>query len=169
MSDQEKFRRQSARVVLIDDRDRILLLKSYTDPADPAAGHTWWTPGGGVEDGESLSEAAARELREETGLSVDAAALGPKIAEASGYAALSWAEGVFRDNFFHHRVASHHVDVSGQEEHERSHHAGHRWWAVDELAAAGGELILPLGLAGLAAELVAGRVPARPVQLPWHH
>ncbi|MFF1922929.1 NUDIX hydrolase [Streptomyces sp. NPDC058221] len=168
MSEPENYRRRSARVVLVDDTDRVLLLKSHADPDDPAAGHSWWTPGGGVKGDESLAEAAARELLEETGLSVDAVALGPKIAETSGYAALHWAEGMFQDNFFHHRVTSHHVDISGQEEYERAHHAGHRWWTVDELAA-GTDVIIPIGLAELAAELVAGRVPAEPVRLPWHH
>lgn len=155
-------------MVLVDDTDRVLLLKSYVDPDDPLGGHTWWTPGGGVEDDESLAGAAARELSEETGLSVDAEDLGPKVAEVSGYADLGWAEGMFQDNFFHHRVTSHHVDISGQEAHERTHHAGHRWWSVDELAASS-DTIYPLGLAGLAAELVAGRIPAEPVRLPWHH
>ncbi|ROQ72958.1 RNA pyrophosphohydrolase [Streptomyces sp. ADI92-24] len=168
MSDQEGYCRRSARVVLVDDTDRVLLLKSHADPADPGSDHSWCTPGGGVEEGESLAEAAARELREETGLSVDVKDLGPKVAETSGYADLGWAEGMFQDNFFHHRVTSHHVDISGQEAHERAHHAGHRWWALDELAASD-DTVHPLGLVELTAELIAGRIPAEPVRLPWHH
>ncbi|MEV7777209.1 NUDIX domain-containing protein [Kitasatospora sp. NPDC088351] len=168
MSDREGYRRRSARVVLVDEADRVLLLKFRVDPDDPEGGHGWCTPGGGVEGDESLAEAAARELREETGLSVDAEALGPKVAETSGYADLGWAEGVFQDDFFHYRVTAHQVDVGGQEAHERKHHAGYRWWTLNELAA-GSDTIYPLGLVELAAELVAGRIPAEPVRLPWHH
>ncbi|MER5184646.1 NUDIX domain-containing protein [Streptomyces sp. NPDC002896] len=168
MSDQETYRRRSARVVLVDEANRVLLLKWPVDPDEPGSGYCWFTPGGGVEDGETLAEAAARELREETGLSVKPEALGPQVAETSGYADLGWAEGIFCDTFFHLRVTAHRVDVSGQEAHERRYQAGHRWWTLDELADTR-EAVYPFGLAELAVELVAGRVPRAPVQLPWHH
>ncbi|MFK0292639.1 NUDIX hydrolase [Streptomyces sp. NPDC090442] len=161
-------RRQSARVVLIDARDRVLLLKFRVTPGRPEDGHGWTTPGGGVEADESLAEAAARELCEEIGLAVAPEALGPQVAEASGYAELGGAAGNFRDVFFHCRVTDHRVRIDGQEEHERASHAGHGWWTVDELRDSG-ETIYPLGLGDLAAELVAGRIPATPRQLPWHH
>ena len=46
------LRRQAARVVLLDDRDRVLLLQA-SDPADPAKGSWWEIPGGGIEGGEA--------------------------------------------------------------------------------------------------------------------
>ncbi|MFI5801623.1 NUDIX hydrolase [Streptomyces sp. NPDC051561] len=171
MSDQETpqtLRRHSARVLLLDELDRLLLLKFHIDPDNPAGGHGWSTPGGGVEDGETLAEAAARELREETGLSVAPEALGPKIAETSGYADLGWSAGVFQDDFFHLRITAHQVDTTRLEAHERKYHAGHHWWPLAELATTDAP-VHPHGLAALAADLVAGRVPADPVQLPWHH
>ncbi|MER6047599.1 NUDIX domain-containing protein [Streptomyces sp. NPDC001793] len=168
MPDQGSYRRDSARVLLLDDLDRLLLLKFHVDPDAPESGHGWCTPGGGVEDGETLSEAAARELCEETGLSVAPEALGSAVAETSGYADLGWSEGIFRDVFFQLRVTSHQVDVTGQEPHERNYHAGYRWWPIADLAATN-ETVYPFGLAKLTAGLVAGHVPAVPIQLPWHH
>ena len=52
---------------MVDDRARVLLLRGR-DPADPSAGRWWFTPGGGVDPGETVEQAARREIAEETGL-----------------------------------------------------------------------------------------------------
>ncbi|WP_030376493.1 NUDIX hydrolase [Streptomyces rimosus] len=160
--------RRSARVLLLGTDDCLLLFRGHLDPARPGAGHCWFTPGGSVQEGETLPEAAARELAEETGLRVAPDALGPLVARTSGYAELPWASGEFEDVFFLHRVAPYEVDTGGFREHERASITGHRWWPVDELAATA-ETVFPYGLPPLLADLRGGRTPAEPVRLPWHH
>lgn len=62
--------RRAARVLLVDRAGRILLQNC----CDPSAGDRtgWWnTTGGGIDEGETAAQAAARELREETGLEID--------------------------------------------------------------------------------------------------
>jgi ADP-ribose pyrophosphatase YjhB (NUDIX family) len=54
--------------VLVRNGDKILLLRK-ADGAGPYGG-TYLTPGGGVETGESIDDAATRELYEETGVKV---------------------------------------------------------------------------------------------------
>ena len=156
----EEYARRSARVILVDTADRVLLMQS---------GDTWYTPGGGIEAGEDTRQAAARELWEETGLRVPPDELGPLVARTSGYADLRWARGMFSDSFYFLRApAGFVVDTSGFQEVEAAAIDGHRWWSADEVAAAE-KAVVPFELAPLLRDLLAGRVPARPVELPWHH
>jgi len=163
-----EYVRATGRVLLIDDRDRLLLMQIYHNYHKPASGHFWITAGGGIDAGETPTVAAVRELREETGLVIGEAELGAHVAYASGYAHLSWAEGIFRDDFFMHRVDRHDVDMSGLAPYEMRHMLGHRWWSVDEIAGSD-ETIYPWGLAPLLRRILDGDVPASPVELPWHH
>jgi ADP-ribose pyrophosphatase YjhB (NUDIX family) len=55
--------RPTARVVLVDDRTGCCCNVLHT--ACPF--HTWFTPGGGLDHGATLDQAAARELRDEIG------------------------------------------------------------------------------------------------------
>ncbi len=71
--------RPSARAIVIDPSFRTLMICG-SDPNNPSRGRFWWTPGGGVDAGESLEEACLRELWEELGLVVaDVDALGPVV------------------------------------------------------------------------------------------
>jgi 8-oxo-dGTP pyrophosphatase MutT (NUDIX family) len=150
-------------VLVVDGSDRILLLRFTNDLV--AGGGGWITPGGGVDDRESLVDAAARELREEIGLVVPPDELGRPVAFSSGHAE-HWPIGLLRDDYYFHRVDGHDVDEAGMEAFERANHAGHRWWTLGELRATT-DLVYPHGLASLLADLLTGPPPARPVELPW--
>jgi 8-oxo-dGTP pyrophosphatase MutT (NUDIX family) len=154
--------------LLVNAADRLLLFRYLNRPGKPELGTVWLTPGGGVKDGELIADAAARELREETGLSVAPDQLGPAVAVTSGTADLGWMAGEFRDDFFFLRVPHHEVDIRGFEELEASTFVEHRWWSVGELAKTT-ERVIPNGLVPLLSDLLTGNRPADPVRLPWHH
>ena len=61
--------RATARVLLFDDADRVLMFLHYGK--DRAVPPRWITPGGGVDPGEDFAAAAVRETFEETGLRLD--------------------------------------------------------------------------------------------------
>ena len=62
------FPRAAVCVVPIGDDGRILLIEHYRFITDTTG---WELPAGGIDEGEALADAAARELREETGYAAD--------------------------------------------------------------------------------------------------
>ncbi|MBB2912582.1 ADP-ribose pyrophosphatase YjhB (NUDIX family) [Streptosporangium becharense] len=163
----EVITRPSARILLVDDQDRLLLYRGLGLMKN--SDHAWFTPGGGVNDGELLKHAAARELREETGHSIPPEELGHVVATSSGHwrrADGQWFLSV--DSFFFLRGGELKVDVSGMEDLERSLIDRFHWWSLPELRSTD-ERIIPLGLTGLLERLLDDDIPSEPVIFPWHH
>ncbi|MFI6760618.1 NUDIX hydrolase [Micromonospora sp. NPDC050417] len=127
--------RQAARVLLLDAEDRVLLFHGW-DPARP--GHRYWfSPGGGLDPGESSVSGAARELAEETGLRLAPEQLGAPVWEET--TAFSFGGRWYRQQqeFFLSRLpdgpAVFEVDTAGFDQTERDSIDEHRWWSVAEL------------------------------------
>jgi len=158
-----EYARRSARLILLDSDGRALMF-CYRDQR---YGRSWFTPGGGVDPGEGLREAAVRELFEETGLRVPVDELGPHVAFTTGYVALTWIEGQMRDDFFVHRSASSEIRLDGMLDYETNSLIEYRWLSADDVRACP-DRVVPNGLADLIDRLAAGDVPAVPVELPWH-
>jgi 8-oxo-dGTP pyrophosphatase MutT (NUDIX family) len=125
--------RRAARVLLIDAEERALLLRG-SDPARP--GLRWWfTPGGGLAGDETPAQGAARELREETGLKVEPAALGEPVHHE--ITEFSYDNRQYRQNqhFFLLRVPEWQVDTAGLDDEEQRTITAYRWWSAPELDA----------------------------------
>jgi 8-oxo-dGTP pyrophosphatase MutT (NUDIX family) len=126
----EPRRRRAARVILVDTDQRVLLFRG-SDPARPEAGSWWFTPGGGLEPGETLEQGARREVLEETGYELGD--LGPVVYEGTVEFDFADVHFVQAQSFFVVRVAAFEVDVSGFDAFEVASIAEHRWWPVEEL------------------------------------
>jgi 8-oxo-dGTP pyrophosphatase MutT (NUDIX family) len=156
--------RLTARVLLFDPADRILLMKGRlpSGPDQPAA---WFTVGGGAEPGESVLEAAAREIREETGFTD--AALGPVVWRREGPMRLASGEPVlFREHYVVARCAGGEPSRDGWDDVERALVDDIRWWALGDLRGCP-EAVHPVGLCDLLPDILAGRYPAEPREIDW--
>jgi 8-oxo-dGTP pyrophosphatase MutT (NUDIX family) len=138
--------RETARILLRKPSGDVFLLLTHFDP-EVGLPPRWITPGGGIDAGESVLEAAVRELREETGILVSPEDLGNPIGVLSGK--WIWSDGetwhTYRDTFFELIVEDFYLDDSQWTDDERRDVLEYRWWSLSELQNTE-ELIGPHGL-----------------------
>jgi 8-oxo-dGTP pyrophosphatase MutT (NUDIX family) len=125
-------RRLSARLLILNEAGRLLLFR-FVHKAGPLAGQDFWaTPGGGVEDGETLDQAAVRELAEETGLRRES--VGPEIARREVAIQLPDGEHVLSDErYYLVHVTDDSLSRTNWTAFEREVMVEHRWWSREEL------------------------------------
>lgn len=134
--------RPAARILLLDAADRVLLFRFTADDRPPF----WVTPGGAVDPGESYAEAAARELREETGLALDC---GAEVAQRTAeFVTIEGVPVTADERYFLVRTQACAIDTAGHTALERRVMQSHRWFARAELAN-WPETIYPLDLAAM--------------------
>jgi 8-oxo-dGTP pyrophosphatase MutT (NUDIX family) len=134
MSGSELIARRAARVLVVDAAGRLLMLRGC-DPARPA--HRYWmTVGGGLEPGESVTDAAVRELAEETGLRLEPGAFGEPVWHDVTEFPFDGRWYRQEQVYYLVRVESWEVDRSGLNEIERATVDEFRWWAPGDFAGA---------------------------------
>lgn len=149
--------RLTVRLVLLSPADRLLLLNF-----DDGLYSGWCTVGGGVDEGESLIEAARRELLEETGHAE--AEFGPVVWRRWHDMVVAGEERRLVESYFIVRVAHENLSDHGWTDLERQTVRSMRWWSLDEIAASE-EPIYPGGLADLLRPLLAGEIPDAPFEI----
>jgi 8-oxo-dGTP pyrophosphatase MutT (NUDIX family) len=104
--------------LIFDGQNRLLLLKRHSEDL---SGGLWATPGGKQELGEEASATAVREVKEETGLDLEA-------TEYLGSHELRMPHGVARMKTYKSLINSSEEIVINREEHQ-----AHQWFHVANL------------------------------------
>jgi ADP-ribose pyrophosphatase YjhB (NUDIX family) len=158
-------KRPTARLFVIDPTGRLLLIRYRTTPpvAAPYAHlrSIWFTPGGGLEPGETPREAAARELLEETGLT---SPIGPEVAFRCEDVTFFQKKVCVVETYFLVRTASSYINTQFLADTEDDDVEEVGWWSMTELTQLT-DHIEPPTLVALARGLSRGDIPAEPVNL----
>jgi 8-oxo-dGTP pyrophosphatase MutT (NUDIX family) len=157
--------RHTARLIILDPAGRVLLIEYAATPAAQSAhqGLTrfWFTPGGGIEPGETAEQAALREMAEEVGLT--GLPLLGEVARRSAVNDVFTRAAFCHERYFLVRAPSDHFDTAMLAETDQDEVLDVRWWEIEALAASG-TAIFPVALPLFLRSLRAG-LPPTPVDL----
>ncbi len=158
--------RHTARLIILDPEDRILLIQYRATREEsvvhPGLRNFWFTPGGGIEPGETAEQAALREMDEEVGLT--GLPLLGEVARRTAINDLFTRAALCHERYFLVRTASAAFDTARLAETDQDEVLDVRWWRPDDLAASA-EVLIPAAILTLTRSIIAHGAPREPVDL----
>lgn len=145
--------RRSIRLVLLNQRDELLLMRMELQGR-----RFWCTIGGGIEQGETLCQAARREAREETGFTGADLELGPVIWRCEHLLTIAGTPTLHHEQFMLARTRREQLGRQELTAEENAVVKEFKWWPHAELLSTR-ELIFPPNLARHLGPVIGGQLP----------
>jgi 8-oxo-dGTP pyrophosphatase MutT (NUDIX family) len=155
--------RSAVRVVLADASGRVLLFHVLTPDGAPDG---WWElPGGGIDPGETYLDTTIREIREETGLVLDAAQISPPTWRRDSTWRSRGQRRLQHEVVVYAQLATDQPPITdgGRTPEETEDYVTARWWQVPEIISSH-ERFYPSRLPELLPRFLAGETIDEPFE-----
>jgi 8-oxo-dGTP diphosphatase len=152
-------KRTAARALMMCPAQEVLLMETNLPWLGPPV---WMVPGGGVEPGESLRDAAWREAFEETGVTLNC--VGHELWWGDVDIKHEGRQVLLREHYFFAETEKFEPSPEMLEEYEKDWLLRYRWWSIEEIEASV-ERFAPPEIGNLLRQFIAGVSPSSAVHL----
>jgi 8-oxo-dGTP pyrophosphatase MutT (NUDIX family) len=160
--------RNSVKIILLNEKDELLLMcadnPQVKSPDGKYHGRFWFLIGGEIEKGESIEEAAVRELYEETGLKKEEVTLGPVVWYGEFDLQLKGSLTHLKQTFIVARTKQRRVSFTQLDEWEKVSLVHLAWFSLEEIKNCK-EVIYPIVLPEILPSIISGEYPKKPLEI----
>lgn len=160
--------RESIKLLLFNENNELLLMcaddPKTTTPEGKYHGRFWFPIGGQIEPGESLEQAAIRELFEETGITKEEIELGPIVWFGECQLVLSGVLTYLKQQFMIARTVQNNVSLANLTQDEQAIVQKTAWFSLEQILSSD-EIIYPVPLLEHLPDIVAGKYPEQPIEI----
>lgn len=160
--------RNSVKVLLLNEHSELLLMCA-DDPKTTSIdgkyhGRFWFTVGGKIENGETLEQAALREIKEETGIAENEVSLGPVVWFGEFDLILDGTLTHLKQTFIVAKTKKHKVALTSPTDWEKETIKGLAWFSLEKIQNCT-EIIYPVLLPKYLPDILKGNYPATPLEI----
>ena len=158
----------AVRVLLLNDDNQMLLISVQNPNVTTIDGNGyrrfWVTVGGEIEGGESIQEAALREIHEETGLIKDVIELGPIVWTGQIDLVLNGKPTRQKEIFIVAKTKQRKVCLANITEFEKTFVDGLDWFSFEHIKKSN-EIIFPVVMPEYLPDIISGKYPEQPIEI----
>ena len=160
--------RNSIQILLLNPENKLLLMCA-DDPRTTSIdgkyhGQFWFTIGGKIEEGESMQEAALREVYEETGIPREKIELGPVVWLGEFDLVLAGTPTRIKQTFIVARTTQNNVSLDHLTPEEKAVIKKTAWFSLEEIKNCP-DVIYPVLLPQYLPDILAGNYPEKPLEI----
>ncbi len=158
--------RKAVRVLLLNDKDELLLMCvedfDISSPEGKRNKRFWCTIGGEIETGESVEQAAIREIYEESGIEENEIEIGPVVWYSSINLVLKRILTQLEESFIVVKTKQNKVFLQNPTQDEQRTVKELRWFSLANIQKSP-EVIFPIPLPEYFPDIISGKYPEQPI------